>query len=349
MVYMPILKGRTAEFLALLHAAPPVTAVARPLLEVISDERMSVHGSVLTFGDRLMEAAPKGMIFAVDCRYLRRAGSGPGGDDSLSLVARDVHDRGIVMVPVFSLAQGQDLGSVQAAAALHNAGGCLRLDGERGLRPIAASSGHRVSEVLDAAGLQAADVDVVIDMGEVCTQAAMQRAAGAARAALGWARRRAWRSVTIASGAFPSSITDFPLRTSTPVPRWDAVLWAEVAGEPAGMPDIGYGDYAVSSPRLLPGRSPMPNLRYAGKRHWHVYRYPADPAGGMNTFHDLCRDVLSSAHWPPQGSSLSWGDEQIELRAKVRSKPGNAAMWRAFGTSHHLAVVASRLAELGEP
>jgi hypothetical protein len=345
--YMPILKGRTAEFRALCHAASPVTAVVMPLLEVIPDERATLHGSVMNFGDRLMDAAPKDMVFAVDCRYLDRQGG--RGSGSLSLVARDVHDRGIVMVPVFSLARDQDFASIRQATHLHDAGGCLRLDGERAVRYVTDRGEGRASEVLQAAGLRAAQVDLVIDMGEVSTEAAMRRAAGAAHAGVEWARRGAWRSVTLASGAFPESISGLPVRESTPVPRWDAVLWAEAAAGPGGRTDTGYGDYAVSCPRLSRGFSPLPNLRYTGKRHWHVYRYPTDPTGGMSTFHDLCRDVVSSAHWPDQGSSFSWGDEQIELRARTRNMPGNAAKWRAFGTSHHLAVVASRLAELGEP
>jgi hypothetical protein len=343
--YIPILKGRTAEFMALRHAAPPVTAVARPLLEVIPHERWNLYDSVLNFGDQLMDAAPKDMVFAVDCRYLDRAGAGPRGGGWLSSVARDVHDRGIVMVPVFSLASTQDLASVRLAAELHNAGGCLRVDGDAGLRYIGAGGGSRVPAVLRGAGLRATDVDLLIDMGEVLTGPAMQRAAGMARAALQWARRGAWRSVTLASGAFPDSLTDLPLGTSTPIPRWDAVLYTNSTRSPG----TGYGDYTVSSPRLSVGFSPLPNLRYTGKRHWHVYRYPKDPAGGMDTFHDLCRDVVSSGHWPTEGASFSWGDEQIELRAKMRGKPGNPAMWRAFGTSHHLVVVASRLSELREP
>lgn len=73
---MPILKGRRAEFSALRHVAEPVSSILRPLLEVLPDERLSEHGSSLRFADLLMESAPKDMIFAVDCRYLRPDSSG---------------------------------------------------------------------------------------------------------------------------------------------------------------------------------------------------------------------------------------------------------------------------------
>jgi hypothetical protein len=49
------------------------------------------------------------------------------------------------------------------------------------------------------------------------------------------------------------------------------------------------------------------------------------------------------------GAQYSWGDEQIDRSANKSTGPGNATKWRAYGTSHHLAMVTDRLANLGEP
>jgi Beta protein len=340
---MPILKGRRAEFSALCHVAEPVSSILRPLLEVLPDERMSVHGSSLRFAHRLMDSAPKDMIFAVDCHYLRPDGSGR----PLQRVAQAIHEWGITMIPVFSPGDGQDPADVRVAADLHKSGGCLRLDRAHCLS-IAARRDDQIPEVLDAADLRTTDIDLVIDLGDVCTRETGQDAPHLARTALAWAQSRRWRSVTLASGAFPVNISDLPLGTSTPLPRWDAVLWAELVGTPIGGQDVGYGDYAVSNPEPSRGFAPLPNLRYTAKRHWHVYRYPKSPDGGMRTFGDLCLAVMASNHWPAQGKDFSWGDEQVQLCAHG-FKIGNPAMWRAFGISHHLAVVADRLTTLGEP
>ena len=121
---MPILKGRRAEFSALCHVAEPVSSILCPLLEVLPDERMSVHGSSLRFAHLLMDSAPKDMIFAVNCRYLRPDGSGR----PLQRVAQAVHEWEITMIPVFSPGDGQDPADVREAADLHKSGGCLRLD-----------------------------------------------------------------------------------------------------------------------------------------------------------------------------------------------------------------------------
>jgi Beta protein len=346
--YMPILKARVGELLALDHAGPAVTDLVRPLLEVMQRPSKQLYGSVLDFGDRLMAVAPKGMVFAVDCRYLRTAHTDVS-DSPLSLVSWDVHDRGICMIPVLSPGDGQDPAEVRSTVARHKAGACLRLGMSHLARVAGGGRGDAAHALLAAAGLGPAEVDVVIDLGEVCTEAALERAVRLGRAALTWARQRPWRSVTVAAGAFPDDIGDFPVGTSTPVPRWDAVLWSELAATAAWPEGVGYGDYAVSSPRLLGGRAPLPNLRYASKRHWHVYRYPKTATGALSSFHDLCQTVTCSGHWPAQGRNFSWGDEQVDNCARRLTGPGNATLWRAYGTSHHLAVVADRLSELGEP
>lgn len=347
-VYMPILKGRMGEFLALDQAGPGVAGAVRPLFEVIQRPSGQLSGSVLDFGDRLMTAAPKGMVFAVDCRYLRTAHSDIA-DSPLSLVSSDVHDRGICIVPVFSPGDGQNPGDLRIAVAWHKAGACLRLSLHHLTQIAGGARGTATDALLGAAGLAPAEVDVVIDLGEVGTAAEREHAGYLGRAALRWVRLRPWRSVTVATGAFPADIGDFPLGTSTPVPRWDAVLWSQLADGVAWPEGIGYGDYAVSSPRLLGGRAPLPNLRYASKRHWHVFRYPRTPVGSLSSFHDLCHAVTASGHWPPQGRDFSWGDEQIDACARRLTGPGNATMWRAYGISHHMAVVAERLSQLGEP
>jgi hypothetical protein len=348
-VYVPILKARRSEFLALDHAEPPVAAAIRPLLEVMQNPSGSLSGSVLEFGQQLTEAAPKGMIFAVDCRYLRPTAHSEMDESPLSLVAWHIHDQGIRMIPVFSPGDGQNPRDVREAAALHRAGGCLRLGLQHLAQVSREDSSGRVPELLEATGLPSAEVDLVIDLGEVCTHLARERAARLGRAALSWARRHLWRSVTVAAGAFPGDVGDFPVGTFTPVSRWDAYLWSALAGPPMSREEIGYGDYAVSNPRVLDSWSPLPNLRYTSKRHWHIYRYPRSATGALSTFRDLCQAVISSGHWPELGGEFSWGDKQIEEIARRHGGPGDATLWRAFGTSHHMAVVVDRLERIGEP
>jgi Beta protein len=122
--YVPILKGRTAEFQALSNVSPEVLAYIRPLLEVVPNPDRDLYGNVLDFGDRAMNYAPKGMILTVDCDLLDDTGNTNNG---LSMVSRDIYDRGIRIKPVLTSTDPSTLATVRDTVQLHGEGACLRL------------------------------------------------------------------------------------------------------------------------------------------------------------------------------------------------------------------------------
>lgn len=63
-LYVPVLKGYLGELVALRHAWPPVTAAIRPVLEVIERDPASLYNNVLSFGQLLMDHAPKDMAIS---------------------------------------------------------------------------------------------------------------------------------------------------------------------------------------------------------------------------------------------------------------------------------------------
>jgi hypothetical protein len=155
--------------------------------------------------------------------------------------------------------------------------------------------------------------------------------------------------VTVAGGAFRKSLQGLASDGVTALPRRDARLWCQVRDErPDRPPD--FGDYGIAHPALGGANWPStPNLRYTAAGDWQVYRQRTPPELGHERFCEICRQVIAGDHFPPEGEAFSWGDEQIGIRARDHTKPGNPSKWRGFGTSHHLAVVIDRLARLGEP
>lgn len=92
--------------------------------------------------------------------------------------------------------------------------------------------------------------------------------------------------------------------------------------------------------------TPDPNMRYTTPDDWQVFVYPRVRAGN-DDFFTLSRDLVSSPHWMPTGRQTSWGDEQLHACAtRQRPKAGGGTQWRAWATSHHLAVVTGGLADL---
>ncbi|MEU8954519.1 hypothetical protein AB0C93_09455 [Streptomyces sp. NPDC048518] len=348
-VYVPILKGRAGEFYALDHASASVQQRIRPIMEIVPADR--VRDLLETFCDHVMNYVPNNMVLTVDCgalphvRVLEGDIGGPVVRVSESLGYRDRP-----MCPVFRFLDGQELLSeVADAAADHGQGACLRISTAWDAVKVIPDGGQ-VRELLASVRLDPGEIDVLVDAGPVMSRT-RERLRARVMEVLEWLSRWPWRSLCLASGAFPPNLTGFPRGTATRVVREDARLWLEVVENWQG-PQLEFGDFGVTNPRMPPKShgTPHPNMRYTTETDWQVFVYRKKLREGNDAFFDLSKDLVDSPYWPASGAATSWGDERLQDCAqRRREKAGGATEWRAWATSHHLAVVTSRLASEGRP
>jgi hypothetical protein len=235
---------------------------------------------------------------------------------------------------------------VAAAVQLHERGACLRLGDEKN-DPDVATAKARLDPLLQDLGIAVADLHLVIDLWAVGSPRDVNRALHVVEELVRWAASVGpWASITLASGAFPESISALPSSTSTDLPRYDAALWRLLSQVP-GLPYIpDFGDYAINHPAMPPlgiRSGPHPNLRYTFGADWRVFR-ERKVLPGNESFFTLCERVVTDAAWPREGTSHCWADEEIERCSRSVGSPGAATQWRAYGTNHHLATVTRRLA-----
>ncbi|MFI1434261.1 beta family protein [Streptomyces lydicus] len=347
--YVPILKGKAGEFLALGHASAEVQSQIRPVMEVVPD--CDVRDLLETFCDRAMEDVPNGMVLTVDCGALPAAQvlKGDAGGPMVRL-GESLSWRQVAMCPVF---RGTDtdetLAEVRAVMAWHQQGGCLRISSARDAQECRPDE-ERVREMLRTLRAAPEEIDLIIDAGPVHSRDGRAALAVEVLDTLKHMTQWPWRHECVAAGAFPVNLTNFPRGRATPVVREDALLWKQVRDQWRGeVPD--FGDFGVTHPRMpLQARgAPHPNMRYTTAADWQVFVYPKTRPGN-DDFFTLSRDLVSSPYWPPTGAGTSWGDARLEECAKrQRAKAGGGTEWRAWATSHHLAVVSSRLTALGCP
>ncbi|MFJ8670660.1 beta family protein [Streptomyces sp. NPDC093589] len=349
MAYVPILKGKAGELSALEHVTPAVRSYIRPVLELVPDP--DVRDVLETFCDRAMDAVPHGTVLTVDsgalptARVLEGDAGGPMARLSESLGLRDV-----AMCPVVRHTdQGAALTEAVRATRAHQRGACLRVslaaDSPEGLPHHA-----QIRRLLKALRLEPEEVDLLIDTGAVDSTTARDRLADRAVVALQALAPWRWRHECVAAGAFPVNLSGFPRGQATPVTRRDAQLWQRVVkGYGGRSPD--FGDFGVTHPRM-PVRSrgtPDPNMRYTTPDDWQVFVYPRVRSGN-DDFFVLSADLVDSPYWPATGARTSWGDARLhECAHRQRPKAGGGTQWRAWATSHHLAVVSSNLAHFGHP
>ncbi|MFD6910259.1 hypothetical protein [Streptomyces virginiae] len=348
LAYVPILKGKAGEFSALEHVTPAVRSGIRPVMELVPDP--DVRDVLETFCDRAMDAVPQGMVLTVDSGALPTARVCEGDvGGPIARLSESMGLRGVLMCPVVRFADPRHvLAEASHAVAAHRSGACLRLS-------VAVDSSEplprraQIRSLLRGLRLEPEEVDLLIDAGPVDSRLACDHLAARALTALRALSPWNWRRECVVAGAFPANLTGFPRGQATPVARRDA-LWRRVASMCHGrLPD--FGDFGVTHPRM-PVRSrgtPDPNMRYTTPSNWQVFVYPRVRAGN-DDFFTLSADLVGSPYWPVAGASTSWGNARLaECATRQRAKAGGGTEWRAWATSHHLAVVTANLATHGCP
>ncbi|WP_420117751.1 beta family protein [Micromonospora sp.] len=323
-VYRPILTSRRGELEALGHLDSAHAPLVVPVLDVSPAD---------TGLPQVLRRLPAGLVPAVDVCALP---DGPGGE-----LAR----WGVPVQPVIGLTCGDGrLAAHGAACRAYARGAVVRLrPGRDRTGPHATTAA--VERVWRRTGLVPEQCDLLVDAADVCCPADLRVAEPRVRRVVDWARRHAWRTVTVAAGGMPPSLSRLPTDEPVRVDRWDWLFWRRLADL-----GVGYGDYGVSpappggveSGGVEPGDR-LPTVRYTTEDGWWIYRWSRRGGRGDERFADLCRTLVTAPHWPVAGAGLSWGDHELLRRARRVTGAGSLANWTAWSTSHHLAHVLAAL------
>ncbi|MFI7073651.1 beta family protein [Micromonospora sediminicola] len=319
-VYRPVLAGRRGELEALAHLDDAAAALLAPVVDVPPDDPSTPEA---------LGRLPAGLLPAVDASALPDAPE------------HDPVRWGVPLVPVIGLAESDRrlaAHGVAARAWARRAVVRLRTGPDRA-GPDATTAA--VERVWRSTGLMPEQCDLLLDAGDVCCPADVRLAEPRVRRAAEWARRHAWRSVTVAAGGMPPALSRLPTDEPVRLERYDWLLWQRLADL-----RLGYGDYGVSCAARgadAPGDR-LPTVRWTAEDAWWVYRWSRRGGRGDERFADLCRTLVAAPHWPAAGAGFSWGDHEILRRARRGAGAGSAANWIAWSTSHHLAHVLAALA-----
>lgn len=337
--YMPILKGREGEFSAVEHLSPALVRQVLPIFEVVPATHDPIQDAY-RFSRKVQASLPAGLTIAVDVRHLEE--NTDGLRRPMQDIADDLAGFLVPMLPVLHLDDSPArLADIRYAANIHSGHTVLRL-GDDTRDPDDVEAEEALDHLRHQAGLRIEQCHLLLDAFEVRSERDLTRVEPVVRKCVSWAQRYPWRSVTVAAGAMPQSISRLPVNTATPVRRWDLHLWQRVA-------DLGvrYADYGIAHPAMAGARwRPTPNLRYTADEVWWIYRWPQEKVD-RPAMYDLCETLVASDHWPAEGGEFCWGDHQIAVRARGDEGPGSPSNWRAWTTSHHLAQVVDQLRRSG--
>jgi len=350
-VYLPILKGKQAEVLALGNVPNSKRATVLPLVEVVADDSEDpevVEASINTLQGRLAPAWP-GVDLIIDTNWVADAGALPSGQLPIERAHDLARTAGMRAIPTAWLTS--DPAVVKAAAAIaaqDGVGACIRVR-LSDFDNVSALGSDLVALTANL-GLTPDDIDLVVDFAAIDGANANALGAVATVVLPSLPNLQQWRSFTLASGAFPKNLDAYTAYSPGPAPRWDKQLWLRV--QSAGLPRTpAFGDYAVAHPEAPTsgGFAPAPNLRYAGDLEWTILKGRKGTPAGNRDFMNICAQFVAPIPNTFAGAGFSWGDAQIERCSRSVGGPGGAKEWRAWATSHHVSFVIDRLATTGAP
>ncbi|MGY5126474.1 beta family protein [Streptomyces nigrescens] len=198
-------------------------------------------------------------------------------------------------------------------------------------------------------------LDLILDVGPVVDPLGSGRTAVLALDLL--APLVPWRTVVLASGAFPRTLEDLNTQPFRVMERHDWQLYRSVrAARPDFPRKVTYGDYSVEhvcSANLAPARHPGPGwglLRYTTAESFLLARAPTRGPGHVSRARATARWIVEGGSFRGvDGAGPSAGEQWLHSCAYGDGPrgSGNAEKWIQAGHNQHMAFAVSQLAAAG--
>ena len=359
--YVPILKGRMGELRALQELGSGFSESLVPLVEVPltatdteddSPDAKTVGADPEKFAVDLKKRWPKDRRLIVDASLAPDASN---GEPATATLIRSLAIDDFTFAPTIRPSDSESVRAwvLRVFREWNLDSLCIRLAGED-LDDNEVPLPDAIEGILSQFGVTPDQVDLVLDFGAIADENAVSLNSRIARLVLGEVPYTdSWRTLVCAGAGFPPDLNLVQPGVLTEIPRHDAALWSAVRTRRSAGRVPDFGDYGIAYPTptgATAAFAPAPQIRFTHEVNWLIFKGRKRDRRGSAQFFDICERVVERGVVDPD---LSWGDQYVDEAGRHKEAgtrgPGNAMTWRAIGTSHHLAYVATRLATLSAP
>jgi len=347
--YVPILRQKYAEMEALRYLLSADKQHVTPLIELpptlIKRYRKKLTNSSDFFREIAIEIAGawgQAPLF-IDIKLLCTVYGLPGGPHplwSFSDVARTLRLPIIIPVTGLNRSQGYQM-AVGKVVAADGRGVCVRLLEADLYDPLLEK---RLRGLLDSLKIEPKQTDLLVDFKligskwmdftELCRRLPLLSA---------------WRTFTVASGAFPKDLSDFAKNGQYELSRDDWLHWFNQVKNGASLTRRpSFSDYTIQHP-VYSAPLDKPNIsasiRYTAEKYWVIMRGEGlRNEGGAGFDQYWANAQLLSERKEFSGPNFSRGDNYIYTIGQQNKKTGNPTTWLEAGINHHLTYVTRQIA-----
>lgn len=333
--YVPALKWRKGEKVALKNLSARLKDAVIPLIELVNDE-----------GDNPDDLSKDLALYWGKTAYLDvHYRPGHFARTALDNVAQ--HMNGIDIIPVVRLDSSQIIiDGVKSVAGMYNNGLAVRI-------VITANLDFNLLQkevdlvVGQLSSISKDKIDIIVDFGHIDKNVAYKSTLEQIKNNLDLSD---WRRIIIAAGTFPPNLLSFRPNEDNFLNRSELELWEEnklVIGR-----ESIYSDYTVRYPsNITKGGRGSKSVRYTLKDKFQVFRGTLEDGTFKYLVHAANIRALYEDTYP---ENYSWGDEFIKQKADqleeclqagidpetyTEFSTGGSTEWVAASVNHHMSVV----------
>ncbi len=329
--YVPIVRWKRAEKVALRDLFPTTKSKITPLIEIPEDrtaDSKDADSIALAWG-----SSPFFFDFGAQSQSISR--------ELVQSFFVNARIRGLNPIPTACLGSSDTFKeSVAEVAGEDGRGICLRLFREDLARP---NLPELLTNLLAKLEQLEGSVDLMIDLKIFRNEDVL---IGKMLEAI--PKISEWRTLTLAAGSFPKDLRDFPVGEHEQ-PRSEWVSWLTAITKHSLTRKPTFADYTIIHPYLttpIPGMNISASIRYTAWDYWVIMR-----GEGLKN-----KDGAKYAQYPANAESLtereefcgaffSAGDRYISDIANKKEPTGSPETWLRAGINHHITYVVDQLAK----
>ncbi|KIL45743.1 beta family protein [Jeotgalibacillus soli] len=355
--YVPILKWKRGERSALENVSSDLKNNMTPLIEIqpvpfdhpSGDFSKSLDEHLSNIGEQVQTSWNQSSPVFVDLNTLYN--NEDFTDDSLStgnhfveFVVSEIESKGIPAIPVTGIFRYVEFH--QAVKDVNNSyqhGVCIRLV-ESDLVDISVLRVN-IDNLINFLEIEKESVDIILDYKQILSQTEQSHLNNLILTIAQLPYLQEWRSLILASTAYPSNLRQIPTNSNGTLPRTEWTVYQSLRN--TGLARIpSFSDYNISHPDFVNLDPRIINMaagiKYTTANEYLIFRGIGVKNNGFGQMVHLCQQVLN--HPSYYGRTFSAGDEYIYNCANSVNSPGNAERWVNVGVNHHLTLVAYDLA-----
>ncbi|MBP0726859.1 beta family protein [Bacillus sp. RG28] len=357
--YVPILKWKRGERTALEHLNQTYKDNMTPLIEIQpvpfdhenGDFRKSIDDHLKDVGTQVKTVWNHAKPIFVDLETLYDNEDFEddilqSGQHPVEYVIDEIESNGVPAIPVTGLIRSQPFHTaIKSICSKYNRGICLRLE-------IADLSDifnlkKNIDNLSNFLHLDKSMVDVILDYKQIIPEQEKQQLSNVTLTLVQLPYLMEWRTITLASTAFPKNLNKIPTGTSGTLPRSEWIIYQSLRNY--GLARIPtFGDYTITHPDFVNIDPRLINvaagIKYTSGNNFHIFRGTGTRNKGFGQMIQICINVIN--HVSYCGNTFSYGDQNIWNCAHQTTTTGTIEKWVTAGVNHHLTLVSHDLSNL---